>query len=144
MNTKYSQVKGPQGLPKTCKRQPPFCAPLVWPAATMQALFTYHGQSTIGSDLEIVEVIRPKLQPGPTPTWFQRINRPCFTILFNFETVNPGSTIFAAFDVIEAGVITVNGGYGPKPFQGVDPYDTLRRAFTLTTGTGLATFRVTL
>ncbi|KKM74436.1 hypothetical protein LCGC14_1400360 [marine sediment metagenome] len=143
MNSKYSMVKGPQGMPKVCKRQPPYCDDVAFPPPTVQALITFHGTSSIGSALEIVEVIRPRLETPPGDIWTQVISRPCYEILFFFETASLYAPLRAAFDVIEGDAPTVNVSYPLSPYQGMKRYDTLQRFMDISLGSGLATFRVT-
>jgi hypothetical protein len=144
MSTKYSRVKGPQGLPKTCKRQPPYCDDVTWPPPTIQGLITFHGVSTIGSNLSIVEVLRPKLTTPPGNVWHQTIIRPCYRILFDFETNALNDPIACQFNIIERGLTTGIAWYGMQPYTGPPRYDTLEQTMLVTVGSARATFRVLL
>lgn len=144
MSSKYSRVKGPQGLPKTCKRQPPYCDDVSWPPPTLQSLITFHGYSTIGSRLDIVEVIRPQLDSPSTTQWLQTIERPCYKILFDFETHGLKNPLHCMFIIVEAGVSTAIAWYPMAPYVGTDRYDTLQQPMSIPVGSGQATFRVML
>ena len=144
MSSKYSRIKGPQGLPKTCKRQPPYCDDVVWPPPTVQSLVTFHGVTSIGTTLDLVEVLRPQLQVPPGNSWYQAINRSCLRLVFDFETAALKDPLNAAFIIIEAGVTTVHAWYPMAEYVGLPRYDTLPQPMQLPIGSGEATFRVML
>ncbi len=144
MTSKYSRVKGPQGLPKVCKRQPEFCDPLIGLPPTFQALVNFDSLPYSGAPPGFNDVLTLLPHLTESDTWTGKVRRDTWVLTFDFTTVDPTSQFSAAMHIQQHGFDVYDSEALSVAFNGTLPFDTLRVPLSPTFGVGNSHFRVLL
>jgi hypothetical protein len=137
-------MKGPQGLPKTCKRQPEFCDPISGIPPTFQALVFYQPEGIPDPPPLFDDVLTLLPHPFLADTFTATLGRGMFTLTFDFTITSLEGPTTAVLSMLENELESYRADAINAPFVGTMPYDTLQQQLNNTIGFGASHFRVLL